>query len=150
MRDGGTEVARADILIVEDHPTMRGAMRMVLEHEGFDIREASDGAAALAVVRDQAPDLMFLDLNIPGTTGSEVLKTLKSDPATSGIRVIIVTATGEEGREFVLSLGADEYFTKPFSPLALLRTVERVLGPPEPPDSRGPSEPGNQPDPPEE
>jgi two-component system, OmpR family, alkaline phosphatase synthesis response regulator PhoP len=120
-------MAKADIMIVEDHPTMREAMRLILEHEGFEIREAPDGAAALAMVREQPPDLMFLDLNIPGTSGAAVLAELKGDPATKDVRVIIVTATGEEGRDFVLSLGADEYFTKPFSPTALLRTVERVL-----------------------
>lgn len=116
-------------MIVEDHPTMREAMRMVLEHEGFEIREAGDGHAALAMVRERPPDLLFLDLNIPGTSGAEVLRVLKSDPDTADVRVIIVTATGEEGRDYVLSLGADEYFTKPFSPLALLRTVEKVLEP---------------------
>ncbi len=120
-------MAKADILIVEDHPTMREAMRLILEHEGFDIRDAPDGSAALAMVRAHAPDLMFLDLNIPGVSGADVLTELKGDPATKGIRVIVVTATGEEGRDYVLSLGADEYFTKPFSPTALLRTVERVL-----------------------
>ena len=56
------DIAKADILIVEDHPTMREAMRMVLEHEGFDIREAGDGQAALAMVRERPPDLLFLDL----------------------------------------------------------------------------------------
>ena len=126
----------ADILIVEDHPTMREAMRMVLEHEGFVIREAADGAAALEMVRAQPPDLVFLDLNIPGMTGADVLKSLKQDPETASVRVIIVTATGEEERERVLSLGADEYFTKPFSPLALLRTVERVLSATAPEDGR--------------
>ena len=126
-------MAKADILIVEDHPTMREAMRLVLEHEGFVIREAADGATALAMVREQQPDLMFLDLNIPAASGADVLQELKADPLTAGIRVIIVTATGEEGRDYVLALGADEYFTKPFSPTALLRTVETVLsGPPEP------------------
>jgi CheY-like chemotaxis protein len=130
-------MAKADILIVEDHPTMREAMRLILEHEGFEIREAADGTSALAAVREQAPDLMFLDLNIPGASGADVLTQLKSDPATRRVRVVVVTATGEEGREYVLSLGADEYFTKPFSPTALLRTVERVLtgadgGPDEP------------------
>ena len=120
-------MAKADILIVEDHPTMREAMRLILEHEGFDIREAPDGGTALTMVDEHRPDLMFLDLNIPGTSGADVLSKLKGDPSTEDIRVIIVTATGEEGREFVLSLGADEYFTKPFSPTALLRTVERVL-----------------------
>jgi len=118
------------ILIVEDHPTMREAMRLVLEGEGFDIMEASDGKAALDAVRDDAPDLVFLDMNIPGPTGVDVLKEMKKDPATASIRVIVVTATGDEGRDHVLALGADEYFTKPFSPLALLRTVERVLADP--------------------
>lgn len=119
----------AEILIVEDHPTMREAMRLVLEHEGFVIREAADGASALRMARERPPDLMFLDLNIPGASGAEVLRELKSDPVTAGVRVIIVTATGEEGRDHVLALGADEYFTKPFSPTALLHTVERVLDP---------------------
>jgi DNA-binding response OmpR family regulator len=118
---------RADILIVEDHSTMREAMRLILEHEGFEIREAPDGAVALEMARSQPPDLMFLDLNIPGASGADVLAELKNDPATKDVRVIVVTATGEEGRAFALSLGADEYFTKPFSPTALLRTVERVL-----------------------
>lgn len=118
----------ADILIVEDHPTMREAMRMVLEHEGYRIREAADGASALAIIKDAPPDLVFLDLNIPGVSGAEVLTQIKGDPETADVRVIIVTATGEESREQVLRLGADEYFTKPFSPLALLSTVERVLG----------------------
>ena len=124
-------MAKAEILIVEDHPTMREAMRLVLEHEGFVIREVADGASALAMARSDPPDLMFLDLNIPGASGADVLRELKSDPATASVRVIIVTATGEEGREYVLSLGADEYFTKPFSPTALLRTVEQVLGTPQ-------------------
>jgi CheY-like chemotaxis protein len=124
------------ILIVEDHPTMREAMRLVLEGEGFDIREASDGKSALDAVREDPPDLVFLDMNIPGPTGADVLKEIKADPATAGVRVIIVTATGDEGREHVLALGADEYFTKPFSPLALLRTVERVLTDPAGPAPR--------------
>jgi two-component system phosphate regulon response regulator PhoB len=79
------------------------------------------------MVRADPPDLVFLDLNIPGVSGTDVLRALKGDPATAAVSVIIVTATGEEGRERVIRLGADEYFTKPFSPLALLGTVERVL-----------------------
>jgi DNA-binding response OmpR family regulator len=102
-------------------------MRLVLEGEGFSIDEASDGETALDMVRADPPDLVFLDLNIPGVSGTDVLRALKDDPATSDVSVIIVTATGEEGRERVIRLGADEYFTKPFSPLALLGTVERVL-----------------------
>ncbi len=121
-------MARASILIVEDHPTMREAMRLVLEHEGFEINAAADGQSALEMARSDPPDVMFLDMNLPGASGADILQQLKADPVTAAIRVIVITAVGEEGREFALSLGADEYFTKPFSPLALLRTVERVLG----------------------
>jgi DNA-binding response OmpR family regulator len=120
-------MAKAEILIVEDHPTMREAMRLILEHEGFEIREATDAAQALSMAKERPPDLMFLDLNIPGASGTDVLTTLKSDPATQGVRVVVVTAEGEEVRDYVMGLGADEYFTKPFSPTALLRTVETVL-----------------------
>ena len=122
------------ILVVEDHPTMREAMRLVLEGEGFDIAEAADGDSALESIRRARPDLVFLDLNIPGTSGPEVLSAVRGQPETASIRVIVVTATGEEGRADALALGADGYFTKPFSPAALLETVARVLG--------GPSAPG--------
>ncbi len=107
---------------------MREAIRLVLEPEGFQVLEAADGAAALAVARERLPDVVLLDLNIPGESGAEVLRRIKEDPATSGVRVIVVTATGEEGRRPAVELGADGYFTKPFSPPALLGTVERVLG----------------------
>lgn len=107
---------------------MREAMRLVLEREGFDIDEASDGDQALAAVRHDAPDLVLLDMSIPGTAGPEVLAAIKSDPSTSEVRVIVVTATGEEGRSAAMAAGADHYFTKPFSPIALLQAVEEVMG----------------------
>lgn len=119
----------ARILIVEDHPTMREAMRLVLEGEGFDIDEASDGDQALAAVHEEPPDLVLLDMSIPGISGPEVLTAVKNDPVTSEVRVIVVTATGEEGRAAAMAGGADHYFTKPFSPIALLQAVEQVLGP---------------------
>ena len=119
--------ANRRILIVEDHPTMREAMRLVLEGEGFTIEEAADGEAALASIHASPPDLLFLDLNIPGTPGTGVLEAVRSDPSLADVRVIVVTAAGEESRAEAMRLGADEYFTKPFSPTALLQTVERVL-----------------------
>ena len=120
----------ARILIVEDHPTMREAMRLVLEGEGFAIDEAADGERALELVRADPPDLVFLDMNIPGPSGADVLGELRADPATAGVRVIVVTADGEEGRGRAIAMGADEYFTKPFSPITLLQTVEQVLSAP--------------------
>jgi CheY-like chemotaxis protein len=123
-------VPSAKILIVEDHPTMREAMRLVLEGEGFTIDEAADGDRALEIVRADPPDLVFLDMNIPGPSGADVLGELRADPATAGVRVIVVTADGEEGRGRAIAMGADEYFTKPFSPITLLQTVEQVLSAP--------------------
>jgi len=117
----------ATILIVEDHSTMREAMRLVLEEAGHDVEEASDGETGLAAVRAHPPDVMLLDLNIPVVSGAEVLEALREDPDTADVLVVVVTATGEEGRGSVIARGADGYITKPFSPLALLRTVERVL-----------------------
>jgi CheY-like chemotaxis protein len=119
----------ARILIVEDHPTMREAMRLVLEGEGFQIEEAPDGDEALAVVQRDRPDLVLLDMSIPGTPGPDVLSAVKGDPTTADVRVIVVTASGEEGRSAAIAGGADHYFTKPFSPIALLQAVEEVLGP---------------------
>ena len=118
----------ARILIVEDHPTMREAMRLVLEGEGFDIHEASDGEQALLTLREDRPDLVLLDMSIPGVSGPEVLAAVKNDPETAEVRVIVVTARGEEGRAAAMAGGADHYFTKPFSPIALLQAVEEVLG----------------------
>ncbi len=107
---------------------MRAAMRAILEQAGFDIREAPDGETAIELIGESVPDVVFLDLHMPGIEGAEVLSWIKEDPERARARVIIVTATGEEGRQKVIDLGADEYFVKPFSPLALLETVERVMG----------------------
>ena len=106
------------ILIVEDHPTMREAMRLVLEGEGFTIDEAADGERALELVRADPPDLVFLDMNIPGPSGAEVLGELRDDD------------DPDVGRGRAIAMGADEYFTKPFSPITLLQTVEQVLSSP--------------------
>lgn len=117
----------ARILIVEDHPTMREAMRLVLDGEGYTLDEAGDGDTALARIRASRPDLIFLDLQIPGTGGAEVLRAIRDDDATRDVHVIVVTATGEEGRADALALGADGYVTKPFSPAELLGTVRAAL-----------------------
>jgi two-component system, OmpR family, phosphate regulon response regulator PhoB len=117
----------ARILIVEDHPTMRDAMRLVLEENGHEVDDVADGGRGIELVRGDPPDVILLDLNIPVVSGEEVMETLKGDPETARVRIVVVTATGEEGRERALARGADDYITKPFSPLALLQTVERVL-----------------------
>jgi two-component system phosphate regulon response regulator PhoB len=111
------------VLVVEDHPTMRAAMRLVLEPEGFEVLEAIDGDDAFATIVRERPELVFLDLNIPGMGGEELLRAVKDDPDLRAIRVVVVTASGEEERRRTLELGADDFLTKPFGPSDLLRTV---------------------------
>ena len=120
----------ARILIVEDHPTMREAMRLVLDGQGYTIDEAGDGGTALERIRSDRPDLVFLDLHIPGLDGPEVLRAIRDDAATRDLHVIVVTATGEEGKADALALGADGYVTKPFSPVELLARVRSALARP--------------------
>jgi len=117
----------ATVLLVEDHATMREAVGQILAGEGYDVTEVADGVAALAVIGVRAPDLVVLDLHMPVMDGAEVLRTLRSDPVTANLPVIVVTADGEEGRGPAARLGADGYVTKPFDPIALLLMVEQVL-----------------------
>jgi adenylate cyclase len=119
------------VLVVEDHKTMREAVRMMLEPEGFVVLEASDGNTALEAIRRDPPEVVLLDYGIPGLDGAQVLARLKADPATAPVPVIVVTATGPEAKQEALALGAAAFFTKPFSPAALLRTMATVLGEPD-------------------
>jgi CheY-like chemotaxis protein len=118
------------ILLVEDHPTMRDAVRAILEGDGHRVTEATDGLAALDRIRDGRFDLVLLDLNLPGLSGHELLAAIRGEPAGAELPVIVVTATGEEGRADALGAGADDYVTKPFGPAALLEKVARLLAAP--------------------
>jgi CheY-like chemotaxis protein len=123
----------ARVLIAEDHPTMRDAVRMVLESEGYEVRGVGDGAAALAAIDEVRPDVLVLDLHMPVIDGVGVLDALRADPATADLPVIVITADGEEGRLAARSLGADDYVTKPFDPASLLASVARALAADAPP-----------------
>lgn len=117
------------LLIADDEEGVRRLVRMTLESEDYEIIEAADGADALDRAREQKPELVFLDVMMPEMSGVEVCKELKSDPGTSGITVIMLSAKAQEAdREAGMEAGADDYFTKPFSPLALLTKVDQVLG----------------------
>jgi CheY-like chemotaxis protein len=116
------------VVVVEDHPTMRGALRAILEGEGYRVREAADGRAALDAITADPPDVVILDLHIPVIGGSDVLRALKADPATARVPVVVVTAEGEEGRAGAVGLGASGYLTKPFPPAALLTALAQARG----------------------
>ena len=124
------------ILVVEDEADLREILEYNLVQAGHTVQTAMTGKDGLRAARATNPDLILLDLMLPDLPGTEVCKTLKKDPATQGIRVIIVTAKGEEiDRVVGLELGADDYVTKPFSVRELLLRVQAVLrrGDKEPP-----------------
>jgi two-component system, OmpR family, phosphate regulon response regulator PhoB len=116
------------LMIADDEDGIRSLVKMTLAVDSFEIVEARDGDEALAVARREQPDLLFLDVMMPGTSGVDVCRTLKEDPATAGITIVMLTAKAQEqDREEGLAAGADDYFTKPFSPVGLLTKVEEVF-----------------------
>jgi two-component system alkaline phosphatase synthesis response regulator PhoP len=120
----------AKVLIADDQPNMRQLVRLTLESGHFEILEASDGDAALAVARAERPDLLFLDWTMPGLAGVEVCRALREDPDTAGMRIVMLTARSQDSdRLHAQEMGADDYITKPFSPIQLLEKVRDVLGP---------------------
>jgi len=120
--------SRRKILIAEDERSVAEAIATVLDREGLQTVVAHDGERAMALARSLQPDLILLDVMMPGRTGIEVCATLKTDPATASIPVIFVTASSEPMDRLVgIAAGADEYLTKPFSPAELIALVERVL-----------------------
>jgi type II secretory ATPase GspE/PulE/Tfp pilus assembly ATPase PilB-like protein/CheY-like chemotaxis protein len=119
----------ACVLLVEDEDALRRVMKDLLEREGYTVAEARDGVEALDEVDRQAPDVIILDLNLPGLDGYGVLQQLRSRPATRSIPVMVLTAKGDEDNEVrVFELGADDFITKPFRARALSARLEAVLG----------------------
>lgn len=119
---------RETILVVEDEPDILEVIRYNLVREGYEVLEARTGTDGLRRVRDGAPDLVLLDLMLPGLDGLEVCRRLKEDTLTRSIPIVMVTAKGEESDIILgLGLGADDYITKPFSPRELVARVRTVL-----------------------
>jgi DNA-binding response OmpR family regulator len=113
------------VLVVDDEPHIRTVLRGYLEAAGFAVAEAGDGETAVREVRGQPPDLVLLDVMLPGIDGLEVLRQLR---VFSDVYVILVTARTEEVDKLVgLGVGADDYITKPFSPREVAARVKAVL-----------------------
>jgi DNA-binding response OmpR family regulator len=114
------------VLVVDDDRTVSDVVRRYLERAGFQVTQAGDGAAALAEVARDQPDLVVLDLMLPQIDGLEVCRRLRADP--HGVPIVMLTALGEEAdRVLGLQVGADDYVTKPFSPRELVLRVQSVL-----------------------
>ncbi len=117
------------VLLVDDEDSLRRVMKDLLEREGYIVSEARDGVQALDQVDRTGPDVIVLDLNLPGLDGYGVLSHLRSRPATADIPVVVLTAKGDEDNEVrVFELGADDFLTKPFRARALSARLDAVLG----------------------
>lgn len=120
-----TGVDKQRILVVDDEPELRQMLHRYLEAEGFEVAEASDGETALSRLRNSPPDLMVLDVGLPGTDGFIVLQETRR---LSDVPVIMLTARAEEVDRVVgLTIGADDYIAKPFSPRELVARIRAVL-----------------------
>lgn len=116
------------IVVIEDEEKIVTIIITSLEREGFIVKSAHDGMSGLRMVREEAPDLVILDLMLPGLDGFEICKNIRMDPRMASTPVIILTAKTEEcDRVLGLELGADDYVTKPFSPRELVARVKAVL-----------------------
>lgn len=119
---------RQTLLVVEDEADIRELLAFNLEREGFAVLQAEDGREALELARGRTPDLILLDVMLPGTDGFAVCRELTRHPATAGIPVIMLTARGEEVDRIVgLELGAADYVVKPFSVRELILRIRGVL-----------------------
>jgi DNA-binding response OmpR family regulator len=116
------------ILVVEDEPDILEVVLYNLKQAGFEVDAAEDGESALSRARERHPDLVLLDLMLPGIDGLVVCKQLKQDDATRGIPIIMLTARAEEVDRIVgFELGADDYVVKPFSPRELVLRIRAIL-----------------------
>ena len=123
----GSEGAQR-VLVVEDEPDIAALIAYQLTREGYRVETAATGNDALVAVSREVPDLVVLDRMLPGISGDEVLQSLRSEPATRSVPILVLTAKREqEDRIEGFELGADDYLTKPFSPRELLLRVKAIL-----------------------
>ncbi|MFY9345271.1 MAG: response regulator [Planctomycetota bacterium] len=118
------------ILVVDDEPFICRSLTFVLRKDNYKVFEARNGEEGLAAIREHKPDLVFLDVMMPKLNGFQVTEQVRADPALAGVKIILLTAKGQEcDREVGKSAGANDYMTKPFSPTRILDRVREILGP---------------------
>jgi DNA-binding response OmpR family regulator len=116
------------VLIVDDEPHIVDLVRVTLEDEQVRVVAAADGTGALDLAARLDPDLVLLDVNLPDLSGLEVCRRLRADPRSAGARIVMLTAAAQQDDVARgLAAGADQYLTKPFSPVRLLTLVEALL-----------------------
>jgi len=121
-------ISQKHIVIVEDEPDILEILSYNLKREGFTVSCAAEGVEGLGLIKQSLPDLVLLDLMLPGMDGLDICRALKSGGATAHIPIIMVSAKGEESDVVLgLGIGADDYVPKPFSPKELIARVQAVL-----------------------
>src|SRR5919202_6148233 len=121
-------MTKPTVLLADDDPGLRRLVGVTLGTENFNLLSAGDGEETLSLARTLHPELILLDINMPGRNGLEVCRLLKGDPKTAGIKIVMLTASGSEtDRLKAAEAAADDYFVKPFSPIALLNKVYALL-----------------------
>jgi DNA-binding response OmpR family regulator len=117
------------ILIVDDEPNIVVPLEFLMKREGYDVRVAVDGEAALEALGAGTPDLVILDVMLPKMNGFELCRRVRADPRWSGLKILMLTAKGRDSEMAKgIGLGADVYVTKPFSTRELVAQVRRLLG----------------------
>lgn len=114
-------------MVVDDDPLVRNLLRAVLQSGEFELSEAADGKQALRLAESHAPDVVVLDVMMPGASGYDVCRSLRANPRFDGTRIVMLTARDSvDDRDEGIAAGADAFFTKPFSPLELIDAVMGV------------------------
>jgi two-component system, OmpR family, alkaline phosphatase synthesis response regulator PhoP len=116
------------VLVVDDEPNIALSLEYLMKGQGFDVRVARDGEAALDALRERLPDVMLLDVMLPKFDGYEVCQQVRANPDWKGVRIIMLTARGRQiEQEKGLALGADDYITKPFSTREVIERVRQYM-----------------------
>ncbi|MBE3639198.1 response regulator transcription factor [Mangrovicoccus algicola] len=116
------------VLLIEDEPNITEAMRFILARDGWTVSSHADGATAVAAVSRARPDVVVLDVMLPGRSGYDILRDLRADPGTRRLPVMMLTARGQlRDRERAESFGVSHFMTKPFSNQEVLETLNSLV-----------------------
>ena len=115
------------VLLIEDEPNIIEAIRFILSRDGWTVKTHSNGADAVDIVKQRKPDVVILDVMLPGKSGYDILRELRNDPDVNGLPVLMLTARGQtKDREIAERAGCDAFMTKPFSNADVLETVRAL------------------------
>ena len=117
------------VLVIEDEPNIIEAISFILSRDGWTVHTHTDGDTAMAKLRDSPPDMVILDVMLPGRSGFDILRDLRADPDLGALPVMMLTAKGQaRDRELAEQLGATRFMTKPFSNAEVIETVRTLVG----------------------